>query len=182
MINKAIRDYLLEMDRAFSQKEMSVAIELLYDPRSDGITLSKISERHNLNVTESIKIQEKILSLMKSKEIDKDDKYIDRIRSLLDTITEITKVKYPSAGHGITIRSRLAEGYHHDELLAIIHLKAQEWQGTEFFRYLRPETLFSKKNTEKYLNEVRFKMIKTDSDDKRIDSLAETISRAKARI
>lgn len=182
MINKAIRDYLLEMDRASSQKEMSVAIELLYDPRSDGITLSKISERHNLNMTESIKIQEKILSLMKSKEIDKDDKYLGSIRSLLDTITAITKVKYQSARHGGNIRSRLAEGYHHDELMSIIHLKTQEWQGTEFLRYLRPETLFNTKNTEKYLNEVRFKMIKTESDDKRIDALAETISRAKARI
>lgn len=182
MINKAIRDYLLELNRAFSERAMSVAIELLYDPRADGITLSKIADRHHLNVTECIKIQEKILSLMKSKEIDKDDKYIDRIRSLLDTITEITKVKYQSAGHGISIRSRLAEGYHHDELMSIIHLKAEEWKGTEFFRYLRPETLFSKKNAEKYLNEVRFKMIKTNSDDKRINDLAETISRAKARI
>lgn len=182
MINKAIRDYLLEMDRAFSQKEMSVAIELLYDPRAEGITLSKISEKYQVHISRCFQIQEKILSLWKSKEIDKDDKYIERIRSLLDTITSITKIKYQAHGHGITIRSRLAEGYHHDELLAIIHLKAQEWQGTEFFRYLRPETLFSKKNAEKYLNEVRFKMIKTDTDDKRIDALSETINRAKSRI
>lgn len=50
------------------------------------------------------------------------------------------------------ISARLNEGYNLDDFIAVIDKKCDEWIGTEFERYLCPETLFGTK-FEKYLNQ-----------------------------
>lgn len=50
------------------------------------------------------------------------------------------------------INARLNEGYNLDDFIAVIDKKCNEWIGTEFERYLCPETLFGTK-FEKYLNQ-----------------------------
>lgn len=59
------------------------------------------------------------------------------------TSTESTKRK---------INARLNEGYKLDDFIAVIDKKIQEWKGTEFEKYLCPDTLFGTK-FEKYLNQ-----------------------------
>lgn len=49
------------------------------------------------------------------------------------------------------IRARLEEGFKLDDFKTVIDKKANEWIGTEYEQYLRPETLFGTK-FESYLN------------------------------
>lgn len=50
------------------------------------------------------------------------------------------------------INARLNEGYKLDDFIAVIDKKCDEWIGTEYEKYLCPETLFGTK-FEKYLNQ-----------------------------
>lgn len=50
------------------------------------------------------------------------------------------------------INARLKENYSEDDFKTVIEKKAQEWTGTEYERYLTPDTLFGKK-FDKYLNQ-----------------------------
>ena len=54
------------------------------------------------------------------------------------------------------INARLNEGYILDDFIAVIDNKVSEWLGTEFEKFLCPETLFGPK-FEKYLNQKRRK-------------------------
>lgn len=49
------------------------------------------------------------------------------------------------------ISARLSEGFTVDDFKTVIDRKASEWRGTEYAKYLRPETLFGTK-FESYLN------------------------------
>jgi uncharacterized phage protein (TIGR02220 family) len=51
------------------------------------------------------------------------------------------------------IRARLNDGFTEDDFKKVIDNKCKEWIGTEFERYLTPETLFRPSNFEKYLNQ-----------------------------
>ena len=50
------------------------------------------------------------------------------------------------------IKSRLDEGFNEEEFFKVIDNKVAEWKGTEYEKYLRPETLFGNK-FEGYLNQ-----------------------------
>ena len=51
------------------------------------------------------------------------------------------------------IKARLNDGFTIDDFKAVIDKKVAEWKGTEFEKYLTPETLFRPSNFEKYLNQ-----------------------------
>lgn len=51
------------------------------------------------------------------------------------------------------IRARLSEGFTQDDFIKVIDTKASEWCGTEYEKYLRPQTLFGTK-FESYLNQT----------------------------
>lgn len=63
-----------------------------------------------------------------------------------------TNFRYTSKLNKSKINARLNEGYKLDDFIDVINKKHKEWQGTEFERYLCPETLFGNK-FEKYLNQ-----------------------------
>ncbi|MEF9968263.1 MAG: conserved phage C-terminal domain-containing protein, partial [Longicatena sp.] len=50
------------------------------------------------------------------------------------------------------INARLTEKFTVDDFKTVIDKKVKEWQGTEFAKYIRPETLFGSK-FESYLNQ-----------------------------
>ena len=60
--------------------------------------------------------------------------------------------KYTTKTTQQKINARLNEGYKLDDFIAVIDKKYNEWIGTEFEKYLVPETLFGTK-FEKYLNQ-----------------------------
>ena len=62
-----------------------------------------------------------------------------------------TKYKATTAKTKTAIHARLEEGFTLDDFKTVIDKKANEWLGTEYEQYLRPETLFGTK-FESYLN------------------------------
>ena len=52
------------------------------------------------------------------------------------------------------VSERLKEGYTADECRSVITEKAREWRGTEFEKFLRPETLFNKTKFSSYFGEL----------------------------
>jgi len=66
------------------------------------------------------------------------------------------------------ISARLDEGFTVEDFKTVIDKKCKEWQGTDMEKYIRPETLFSRK-FDRYLNETNI-IRKTESGwDYRID-------------
>ncbi|WP_407383364.1 conserved phage C-terminal domain-containing protein [Ruminococcus sp.] len=62
-----------------------------------------------------------------------------------------TRYKPTTANTKKHITARLNEGYTVADFRAVIDSKVQEWRGTEYEKYLRPDTLFGAK-FESYLN------------------------------
>lgn len=62
-----------------------------------------------------------------------------------------TKYKATTAKTKTAIHARLSDGFTLDDFKTVIDKKCTEWTGTEFEKYLRPETLFGTK-FESYLN------------------------------
>lgn len=75
-------------------------------------------------------------------------------KTIIDYLNSKTSSKYRSNSKltQSKINARLNEGYNLDDFIAVIDKKADEWIGTEFEKYLCPETLFGTK-FEKYLNQ-----------------------------
>lgn len=62
-----------------------------------------------------------------------------------------TKYKASSKKTQTCIHARLSEGFTLDDFITVIDKKCDEWTGTEFEKFIRPETLFGTK-FESYLN------------------------------
>ena len=63
-----------------------------------------------------------------------------------------TKYRASSAKTQKVIHARAAEGFTLEDFMAVIDKKTAEWMGTEWEKFLRPETLFGPK-FESYLNQ-----------------------------
>ena len=63
-----------------------------------------------------------------------------------------TKYRASSAKTQKVIHARVAEGFTLEDFMAVIDKKTAEWMGTEWDKFLRPETLFGPK-FESYLNQ-----------------------------
>ena len=90
------------------------------------------------------------------------DKEIDRDIDVYNTVVSYLNQKAGTAYRSTTaktksaINARLAEGFNVDDFKAVIDKKCAEWIGTEWEKFLRPETLFGTK-FEIYLNAKAFK-------------------------
>lgn len=73
-------------------------------------------------------------------------------REVIDYLNEKTNAKYRYSESSMKqIRARLNEKYTVEDCKTVIDKKTEEWKGTEWEKYLRPETLFGSK-FENYLN------------------------------
>lgn len=82
----------------------------------------------------------------------------ETFKSIVDYLNQKTNSNFKATSR-ITkekINARLNEGYILDDFIAVIDNKVSEWLGTEFEKFLCPETLFGPK-FEKYLNQKRRK-------------------------
>ena len=66
------------------------------------------------------------------------------------------------------IKARINDGFTIDDFKAVIDKKCAEWKGTEFEKYLTPETLFRPSNFEKYLNQKIIPKKQTTAFEQRI--------------
>lgn len=81
---------------------------------------------------------------------------------IIDFLNQTINASYkPTAINTIkVIKARLAEGYAIKDFKQVITIKAEEWTGTEFAKFLRPETLFGNK-FDGYLNQKKIKALKS---------------------
>lgn len=64
-----------------------------------------------------------------------------------------TNYKHTTKATKEYIHARLTDGYTEDDFKTVIDKKFAEWKGTEWEKYLRPQTLFTPSNFESYLNQ-----------------------------
>ena len=83
-----------------------------------------------------------------------DQRYINNYIYIIGHLNKSTgkNFKASSSKTRSLIDARLKEGYTLEDFYKVIDTKALEWKGTNFEKYLRPETLFGPK-FEGYLNE-----------------------------
>ena len=85
---------------------------------------------------------------------DKAEKYSAEINEIIAYLNEKTQSSYrtSTANTRRHIVARLKQCYTVDDFKHVIDVKYAEWAGTEWEQYLRPETLFTERNFENYLN------------------------------
>lgn len=116
--------------------------------------VAKHRERQKLsagNVTCNVTVtQSNAVDKEEEKESEKTKELYTRIIAHLNEKAG-TKYKHSTKKTKDCIHARLAEGFTLEDFITVIDKKCNEWIGTEFEKYLRPETLFSPK-FEGYLN------------------------------
>ena len=85
---------------------------------------------------------------------DKEDEFISLFRQIIDylNLKANTRYKYTSEKYKKSIHARVEEGFTLNDFQEVIDKKCAEWVGTEWEKFLRPETLFGTK-FEGYLNQ-----------------------------
>jgi uncharacterized phage protein (TIGR02220 family) len=122
---------------------------------------------NNNNTLNNIKEEYKEISISENLDSIEDVKYYFETSQILELLTEKTKAKYkiPKSkslllryGAYKLIKERLEDGSTLEECIKVIESKYNEWKGTEFMRYLIPETIFRKSNFEKYLTQSQIQI------------------------
>lgn len=90
-------------------------------------------------------------------EIEKDiyiDDFLTKVTDIVDYLNSKadTKFKPSSKKTKSLIHARFEDGFNVNDFYTVIDKKCEEWKGTEFEKFLRPETLFGTK-FEGYLNQ-----------------------------
>lgn len=90
----------------------------------------------------------------RSDDVSYHDSYHDSYKTIIDYLNQRagTKYRHTSSKTQTAIRARLTEGFTEDDFRTVIDKKCDGWIGTEWEKFLRPETLFGTK-FESYLNE-----------------------------
>lgn len=121
------KDIELEKDK---EKDKDISLS----DKSDGvISSSEPKKKKKSKVQENLEAYEKIISYLNQK--------------------AGTNYKASTKKTQQFINSRLAEGYTVENFLTVTDKKCAEWLGTEWEKFLRPETLFGNK-FEGYLNQI----------------------------
>ena len=138
--NALIQRNLIEMKKGKrSVQAPKYKIIKLYKSVTDSVTDS---------VTESVTLN-KHKQKLKQKNI-----YIVEIKEIIDYLNEKAGTRYKPSSKKTKdlISARLNEGFTIDDFKQVIDNKVNDWTGTEWEKFLRPETLFSNK-FEGYLNQ-----------------------------
>lgn len=140
-----------------------IELDYLYVKSFDGrirILKSRLSnfERQTINNLKSEFKNFKDNNIINNKTNNIDYKYIvDFLNSNANTNYKHTTSKTQSL-----IRARTNDGYTLDDFKKVILNKCKEWKGTDYEKYLRPETLFGNK-FESYLNQNIIKKRPSDA-------------------
>lgn len=87
------------------------------------------------------------------KDIYKDD-FLTKVTDIVDYLNAKADTKFKSSSKKTKslIHARFEDGFTVDDFYTVIDKKCEEWKGTEWEKYIRPETLFGTK-FEGYLNQ-----------------------------
>lgn len=120
-----------------------------HDHIHDHVHISSITKKDN-KVNRGMGEEEK----EEKKETDDVSLLTEISKKVIEHLNKTTKsnFRYGTKSTLTKIKARLNEGYTLDDFIVVIDKKSNEWIGTEFEKYLCPETLFGNK-FEKYLNQ-----------------------------
>jgi uncharacterized phage protein (TIGR02220 family) len=108
------------------------------------------------------------------KPISKDVKKI--AEQTIDYLNSKSGTTFSNKGSNIElIAGRISEGFTISDFKCVIDKKVLDWKGTDWEKYLRPMTLFSKTKFENYLNSINEPNRKTSN----FDQFANSIQKAK---
>lgn len=141
---EARRNYQREYQKEYRQKQKLIA-SAEEKPEENRKCLHKHLHKQNINSPD------KDIDKEKDKDIEIYNIVISYLNQKAGTAYRPTTAKTKSA-----INGRLAEGFKLEDFKAVIDKKCAEWIGTEWEKFLRPETLFGTK-FESYLNAKPFK-------------------------
>lgn len=94
----------------------------------------------------------------------------------IDYLNSKSGTTFSNKGSNIELISgRISEGFTISDFKCVIDKKVLDWKGTDWEKYLRPMTLFSKTKFENYLNSINEPNRKTSN----FDQFANSIQKAK---
>lgn len=133
------------------QDDINIKVEESNNSQNPQIEKSTNGDEKINALREQIKCLKKEIEMLKNENIKKADP--DQINALIEYLNEKAKTSYRAKSKSTQqhIKARLNEGFTIDDFKKVIDNKCAEWLGTEFEKYLRPETLFGTK-FESYLN------------------------------
>ena len=91
------------------------------------------------------------------------------VEDIVNHLNQETNSKYRSKTDSTVkaIHGRMRDGYSVDDIKSTISYMVEKWRGTEFEKYLTPDTLFRPSKFEKYYNEwYRSRAPDDEIDDK----------------
>lgn len=161
---------LVEIERVRNESFKSYLMDIFngIDTVSDGYTYgidtvsigyeygidTPCSVSDTVSVTDSV-LSEKEIGGMGGKEKTKEVVVDSVVKEIVDYLNDKAG-KYFKAKTRTTMQSihgRIADGYTIDDFKKVIDTKVAEWKGTDYEKYLTPETLFRPSKFEKYLNQ-----------------------------
>lgn len=116
------------------------------------LRVQKYRDKQKLLLDNKDKKQKKEID--KEEEIDKESNISVTLHRIINYLNEKTDSNYRYSTKSIQdkIKARLNEKYIYEDFIKVIDIKYNEWNNTEFAKFLRPSTLFGTKFSE-YLNQ-----------------------------
>jgi uncharacterized phage protein (TIGR02220 family) len=117
----------------------------------------------------------KIIEKKKSKTYSKDFNEVSK--KVLDYLNDKAGSSFMHKKTNLDIISaRMTEGFVYSDFIKVIDSKVKDWKGTDWEKYLRPITLFSKTKFENYLNGASKS---TTTTDNKFAKFSESVAKAK---
>lgn len=126
--------------------------ETVYRPSTDGRETSvTVTNTNNYTSSFSFNINNTNTLVNNISKLEDKEKIIKNIIDYLNMVCG-SNYRYKTVNTKKHISARLDEGYTYEDFCMVIDKKHQEWQGTQWEKFLRPDTLFGTK-FESYLNQ-----------------------------
>ena len=118
-----------------------------------GMDTVSFSDGYGMDTTVTVTVSDTD-SITDNKKKDKIDNK-DTIKRIIDYLNDKCGTRYRITTENTikSINARLAEGYTEDDFYIVIDKKCDEWIGTKWEKFLKPDTLFTQKHFDAYLNQ-----------------------------
>lgn len=127
----------------------------IYINAVNGSAVSSVADLKNFKFgTEETLVQElKNIEGIKTDNIKTDNNIMSICQEVITYLNQVTKKNFNknTASHHKYIKARLKEGYELKDFKHVVNVMAATWMGTDYERYLQPQTLFGNK-FDSYLN------------------------------
>ncbi len=126
--------------------------------------------QHNFKIIEEKEKKKKEVVRMTKKER-------ETAEAVIEYLNQKAETTFSNKGSNIElVVGRMKEGFTMSDFKCVIDNKAKDWKGTDWEKYLRPITLFSKSKFENYLNG---KVNDKSNSNSNFKKFAESVAKAK---